>query len=139
MFVAISLVLAADAYFFLFVEAKKFELSSQILAGILTWSVLIIISLLLVSSNNRKLMERFFTLQKDTLDKAEQIKHMASTDRLTLLPNRFSAYEHLEQAIQQAGAADGRVCVIWVNIDNFQMINDSVGMPLVINICDFCP
>lgn len=127
MFVAISLVLAADAYFFFFVEAKNFVLSSQILTGILTWSLLIIISLLLVSSTNRKLMERFFTLQKDTLDKAEQIKHMASTDRLTLLPNRFSAYEFLEQSIQQASAVNGRVCVIWVNIDNFQMINDSVG------------
>ncbi|MBP1964058.1 putative bifunctional diguanylate cyclase/phosphodiesterase [Paenibacillus aceris] len=127
MYVGILLAAAADAYFFLFVKANRLELPAQILTGTLTWTLLIIISLLMVSSNNRRLMSRFFTLQKDTLDKAEQIKILATTDTLTLLPNRFSAHEYLENAIQKAAAANGRVCVIWVNVDNFQMINDSVG------------
>ncbi|NOV02501.1 putative bifunctional diguanylate cyclase/phosphodiesterase [Paenibacillus planticolens] len=126
-YIAISLALAANAYFFLFVQAERLALSTHMLIGTLMWSLMIIFSLLMVSSSNRKLMARFFTLQKETLDKAEQVKLLATTDTLTLLPNRFSAYEHLENAIQKASSSDGRICVIWVNVDNFQMINDSLG------------
>lgn len=127
MVIAISLSILADTYFLIVAHTGRIPLSPQLLIGILTWSLLVIISMLLLTSNNRELMARFYTLQKDTLDKAEQIKRLATIDTLTHLPNRVSAYEHLEKAIQHAVVSNSRVCVIWVNVDNFQMINDSVG------------
>ncbi|MDD9270582.1 putative bifunctional diguanylate cyclase/phosphodiesterase [Paenibacillus sp. GCM10023248] len=127
MMIAICLAVLANVYFIAVTYTSRVAPTPQMLISLLTWSLLIVISMLLLTRNNRELMARFYTLQKETVDKAEQIKHLATTDPLTHLPNRVSAYEHLDNAIQKAAAWNSRVCVLWVNVDNFQMINDSVG------------
>ncbi|SDO00325.1 diguanylate cyclase (GGDEF) domain-containing protein [Paenibacillus sp. yr247] len=127
LYTAISLALAADIFFIFSVPINISILSPQVITGVITWSMMTAITLLLIVGNDRKLMSRFSTLQKDTLNKAEQIKRLATTDTLTNLPNQLSVHEHLQNAIQRAAASNSRVCVIWLDVDNFQMINDSVG------------
>lgn len=70
-----------------------------------------------------------FTCQDITHDRIteEKIKFLAYYDRLTGLPNRILFTEHLEKAINKA-QRDGRsLAVIYIDIDNFRVINDRFG------------
>ena len=53
-----------------------------------------------------------------------RVRHEAVHDPLTGLPNRVLLLERLGQSLQVAGA---RLAVILLDIDNFKLINDSLG------------
>ena len=57
----------------------------------------------------------------------EQIRFMALHDALTSLPNRMLLMDRLAQAILQAERRNGQVIVIFVDLDNFKLVNDSFG------------
>ncbi|MFZ3290439.1 MAG: EAL domain-containing protein [Telluria sp.] len=57
----------------------------------------------------------------------QRLRHMASYDSLTGLPNRTLFYESLHDALQQARARQLRVVVLFIALDRFRMINDSLG------------
>lgn len=57
----------------------------------------------------------------------KQIEFLAYHDALTKLPNRLLAKEHLEQAILEAGRDGSKVALIFVDLDKFKTINDSLG------------
>ncbi|WP_173193418.1 EAL domain-containing protein [Paenibacillus alginolyticus] len=64
-------------------------------------------------------------------DKAEStIRHMAFHDSLTELPNRKSFQLMLEKAIVDAEQNDQIVSVLYLDLDHFKMINDSMGHSL---------
>jgi diguanylate cyclase (GGDEF)-like protein/PAS domain S-box-containing protein len=56
-----------------------------------------------------------------------QIEFLANFDSLTRLPNRELAKDRLEQAMIQAGRAGSRVALIYLDLDNFRIINDTLG------------
>lgn len=57
----------------------------------------------------------------------DRIQFMAHHDALTGLPNRSMLEPRLDQAISQA-ARDGRcVTVLFIDLDNFKLVNDSLG------------
>ncbi len=58
---------------------------------------------------------------------AQKIEHLAHHDSLTNLPNRFSLCERLSQALQQAKRAGHHLAVMFLDLDRFKNVNDSLG------------
>ena len=56
-----------------------------------------------------------------------QIAHQTHHDALTGLPNRLLFQDHLDMAIAQAQRHNSKVGVIFLDLDRFKQINDSLG------------
>ncbi|HYB53069.1 MAG TPA: PAS domain S-box protein, partial [Thermoanaerobaculia bacterium] len=57
----------------------------------------------------------------------EQVKHLAFHDTLTGLPNRLLFNDRLHLAILQARRKQQRLAALFLDIDRFKVINDSLG------------
>ncbi len=57
----------------------------------------------------------------------ERIEYLASHDSLTRLPNREMFNELLRHAIEAACRYDRRFAVLFIDLDRFKLINDSLG------------
>jgi diguanylate cyclase (GGDEF)-like protein/PAS domain S-box-containing protein len=61
-------------------------------------------------------------------ENAEQrVTHVAFHDQLTGLPNRAMLQQRLDEVIELAHRHDRAVALVWVDIDNLQLVNDSFG------------
>lgn len=58
---------------------------------------------------------------------AARIRHLAYHDALTGLPNRAHLTIALEQALADARRAGGEIAVMFIDMDRFKTINDSLG------------
>ncbi len=57
----------------------------------------------------------------------KRIEYLAYHDFLTGLPNRMLANDRLEQAIAHAHRVKSRVAVMFLDLDDFKVINDTLG------------
>ncbi|OYU68334.1 MAG: hypothetical protein CFE45_43310, partial [Burkholderiales bacterium PBB5] len=57
----------------------------------------------------------------------EEIRRLAYYDPLTGLPNRLLFTEQLTRGIAHAGRHGGKLAVIFVDLDNFKRVNDTLG------------
>lgn len=57
----------------------------------------------------------------------ERLIQLAHHDALTGLPNRFSFNQNLEQALARAKRHDKKVALMFLDLDRFKLINDTMG------------
>jgi diguanylate cyclase (GGDEF)-like protein/PAS domain S-box-containing protein len=60
----------------------------------------------------------------------QRIAHMAQHDALTGLPNRLLLNDRIQQAIAHAHRNKSRLAVLFIDLDRFKTINDSLGHQL---------
>ncbi|MGR9087046.1 MAG: two-component system response regulator [Gammaproteobacteria bacterium] len=63
----------------------------------------------------------------ETVALIRKIEYLATHDELTGLPNRSYFRERLNLAINRAKRNDSKVVLIFIDVDNFKMINDTMG------------
>ncbi len=80
--------------------------------------------------NDRGEVTHFVAIHEDITVRKEaeaRIFHLAHHDPLTDLPNRIIFYDRLKQALVQARRRGRGVGVLFVDLDRFKPINDSLG------------
>ncbi|MET0420641.1 MAG: EAL domain-containing protein [Acidimicrobiia bacterium] len=78
----------------------------------------------------RQILERARDLASLAIDRttqSEQLGFLALHDMLTELPNRALGVERLERAIESLEDHDGRLAVLFVDLDRFKLVNDGFG------------
>ncbi|MDM4765211.1 EAL domain-containing protein [Pelomonas sp. SE-A7] len=65
--------------------------------------------------------------QQQTLAAIAELVHAATHDQLTGLPTRGVLLNRLEQALEAEAAVAAQVAVLFIDVDNFKLVNDSLG------------
>jgi diguanylate cyclase (GGDEF)-like protein len=60
-------------------------------------------------------------------DTENRLKHVATHDSLTQLPNRATFHDRLVQALARARRHKYRLAVLFIDLDRFKVINDTMG------------
>jgi len=60
-------------------------------------------------------------------EQAKELRYRAYHDHLTGLPNRMYGTRCLSETIEQARRHQGRVALLFIDLDNFKEVNDSLG------------
>lgn len=71
-----------------------------------------------------------FSDMTERKDAQQRIEFLAHHDPLTGLPNRLLLRDRVEQAQTLAGRLQSRVALLFLDLDHFKTINDSLGHPV---------
>ena len=75
-------------------------------------------------------LEHYVSVMSDLAknrDFQRRIEYLATHDVLTQLPNRALFLDRLTQSLAQARRSQTRLAVLFINLDNFKKINDTLG------------
>ena len=80
--------------------------------------------------NDKGELTHFLAVQQDISEKKrleEEIHYLAYHDPLTQLPNRMLFRDRVQQAIAQAHRAQGKLALMFIDLDGFKAVNDMFG------------
>ncbi|HEX2828722.1 MAG TPA: EAL domain-containing protein [Burkholderiales bacterium] len=73
------------------------------------------------------LAQAFNTMAAEVKLKQEKLHRQANFDALTGLPNRMMAFDRISREISRAKRSGERFALMFVDLDNFKDVNDSLG------------
>jgi diguanylate cyclase (GGDEF)-like protein len=80
-----------------------------------------------ISAAEDKLRAHQAELERHVAERTRQLHHLAHHDPLTQLPNRRQLSARLASALTRAAASGQRIALLFVDVDNFKSINDTLG------------
>jgi diguanylate cyclase (GGDEF)-like protein len=80
-----------------------------------------------LSEAQRTMRSDQIRLEERVIERTQQLQHLAYHDTLTQLPNRRHLFQHLTGLLDRARGAHNRVALLLLDIDNFKVLNDSLG------------
>lgn len=76
-----------------------------------------------LTTTNQQLQAEIF----ERMEAEQRIWHIAHHDALTGLPNRSLLHDRLDQALTQAVRSEHRLAVMFLDLDRFKSVNDTLG------------
>jgi diguanylate cyclase (GGDEF)-like protein len=80
-----------------------------------------------ISAAEARLRAHQAELERHVAERTRQLHHLAHHDPLTQLPNRRQLAARLANALSRAAASGQRIALLFVDVDNFKSINDTLG------------
>lgn len=74
-----------------------------------------------------ELAHAFLAMGRHLCESTKEIRRLAYHDALTGLPNRQQFLEQLAETLKRARRQSVRVAVLFIDLDNFKRVNDSLG------------
>jgi diguanylate cyclase (GGDEF)-like protein len=81
----------------------------------------------IISKNIVQLARTIDERERSLIKSQQQLEDLSNTDLLTNLPNRRLFNAHLEHAFELARRNKGKIAVIFLDLDEFKEINDTLG------------
>jgi diguanylate cyclase (GGDEF)-like protein len=73
------------------------------------------------------LLSTFFSMSEKVFSREKKLDYQANHDELTGLKNRTSLYEDIEESIGKADVSNNKVGILYIDLDQFKEINDTLG------------
>jgi len=107
---------------------------NEIIAGYMESTLLIVLIMLLISytiwvaSVDFHMLLNKLSLENTAVNESKKrIEKLLHHDILTGLPNRAMALDIFKKAASRAEREQAKVCLIFIDLDNFKLVNDALG------------